>query len=176
MIELTTLFLVLLAPVPEGDLYRNASKILVGQGQETLTTIVVDGDYWQEHGTAPDEVQLSLAYRHLKDHWREAVKPDPWKWVAEAGTHSLLVLETTGDDLSRWSLRQFLWKNDRLTEIPPIRGQGETFYFRDFNGDGSLEFVTIANVENLPRNEKGIPISSHVYWFDGKKYRPTAAL
>jgi len=176
MMNFPVLVLVLLAPISENHLYTNPDRIEISHKDRTLLTIRPDMDYWKGRSVDSSEVRMSLAYRHLFDKWHMAVKPAPWKWVAEVGTPSLLVFETTGDDLAEWNLRQFLWKKDQneLKEIPPIHGTGKVFYFRDFNGDGALEFATAENFENVRRNGDGIPISPHVYFFDGTRYRPTA--
>ncbi len=176
MIAITTLLLVLLAPISEDDLYENPHLIQITDKDQTILTIKPNVDYWKEADVDLSGFQMSLAYRHLSDQYKMAVRPAPWKWVAEVGTPSLLVFETTDEDLSHWSLRQFLWKKDRnqLHEIPPIHGKGKVFYFRDFNGDAALEFATTEDLEDVVRNENGIPISPHVYYFDGTRYRPAA--
>jgi len=109
MMDLATLLLVLLAPVSENDLYENPDRIQISHQNAPILTILPSQDHWNEAGADSSQVQMSLAYRHLTDKWHMAVKPEPWKWVAEAGVPSLLVFEAADEQLSAWRLRQFLW-------------------------------------------------------------------
>jgi len=70
-------------------------------------------------------------------------------------------------------MRMFLLEGDTLRELPAILGAGGVYYFKDFNGDGSLEFVNTDGIGALERREDGVPISPHVYKFNGVGYRAT---
>ncbi|QYY36709.1 hypothetical protein [Ruficoccus sp. ZRK36] len=99
----------------------------------------------------------------------------PWEPIPVDGVPALAVLESVKtfpvSGSPAWVMRVFILQADGPKELPPIEGTGEVYYFWDFDGDGSLEFV---NEEGHQTLNTGIPHSQHVYMFDGVRYRHTA--
>jgi hypothetical protein len=104
----------------------------------------------------------------------------PWDPIPIPGIPTLLVLEykmggATGYG-HQWQMRILLLEDGKIREIPPIDGGGEIYMFRDFNGDGSLEF---ANQEYLYWHEvdaDGIPLSPRIFRFNGDRYEPVTTV
>lgn len=122
--------------------------------------------------TGTDYCGMKLPYSEMV--WGEL---SMWDAVPVAGVPTLLVMEyVPGGSASwthQWAMRIFLLEGDDLRELPAILGAGGVYYFKDFNGDGSLEFVNTDGVGALERREDGVPISPHVYEFNGVGYRAT---
>ena len=141
-------------------------RIEVVQGERVLETLSMR---WI---TGTDYCGMKLPYSEMV--WGEL---SMWDAVPVAGVPTLLVMEyVPGGSASwthQWAMRIFLLEGDDLRELPAILGAGGVYYFKDFNGDGSLEFVNTDGVGALERREDGVPISPHVYEFNGVGYRAT---
>ena len=149
---------------------RMIEQIDIHHGDEIIHTIRLSG---LDDGGIPyaGPWRLGLPYGQV---FFEDLKP--WDPVPIPGVPALLVLEfRLGGGSGHghvWQMRIFLLEDGEIRELPPIEGGGEVYLFRDFNGDGSMEF---ANQEYLywhEYNEQGMPLSPRVYYFNGSQYVP----
>lgn len=149
---------------------RMVTRIDIHLGDELIHSIGLSSS---EESFDPYSIgwQLGLPYGQT---FFEDIKP--WDPVPVPGIPTLLVLEykvggATGHG-HVWLMRIFLLEDGRVREIPPIEGGGEIYLFRDFNGDGSMEFANQEYLRWHERDEEGIPISPRVYRFNGSRYVP----
>jgi hypothetical protein len=102
--------------------------------------------------------------------------PAMWDPVPVPGVPTLLVMEYTppgnAPESFQWLIRIILYEEGHFREIPPIRGYGEMFFFRDFNGSGSMEFANSDLIRWHNTFDDGIPISPLVQRFNGERYVP----
>lgn len=102
------------------------------------------------------------------------VGPAIWDPVPVTGVPTLLVMEYTppgnAPESYQWVMRIILYENGQFREIPPIRGYGEMFFFRDFNGSGSMEFANSDLLRWHEQDDEGIPLSPLVFRFNGEGY------
>jgi hypothetical protein len=149
---------------------RMINRIDIHHGEELVHSIGIIGraDLGSEHA---GEWRLGLPYGKT---FFEDMKP--WDPVPVPGLPALLVLEyrlggATG--LGHvWLMRIFLLEDGKIREIPPIEGGGEVYLFRDFNGDGRMEFANQEYLHWHELDEEGIPLSPRVYRFNGSRYVP----
>lgn len=146
------------------DRYITAIEII--QNEETVHTIRT-----RYANALGEKTCLELPYRHIKIF--NAV--EPWQPLLGSEIPVLAVMEREREfgvtTAPEWMLRIFLIKDGDFEELPPVRGGGEVYYFKDFNDDGIMEFV---NEEGHSLSSGKIPNSERVYRFDGEAYRSTA--
>lgn len=149
---------------------RMVEQIDIRHGDEIIHTIGLSGlDLGDNDYAGP--WRLGLPYGQV---FFEELKP--WDPVPIPGVPTLLVLEYVLGGATGyghvWQMRIFLLENGQIRELPPIAGEGEIYLFRDFNGDGSLEFANQEYLHWHEYNERGLPVSPLVFYFNGSKYVP----
>ena len=156
--------------------YRVA-KIEIKQGGRIIREIRFDSERWEGEAFGP--VQIRLPYETMdwvSDESEEALSA--WDSLGAGGPPALVVQEYvvggTAPLSHRWIMRIFLWDKGGLSELPPIVGSssGEGHYFKDLNGDGSMEFVNTEALSYHDLSADGLPLSPRVYRFNGERYEP----
>lgn len=149
-------------------------RIAIKQGDRFVADITINESRWDGEVA----VYIGLPYESMA--WSGDDSEDAfsaWDPLVAGGPPALVVQEYVSGGSApgshRWVMRIFLWEKGTLRELPPIPGAGEVYYFKDLNGDGSLEFVNQEAVSALPKTHDGLPISPRVYRFGGERYLPT---
>lgn len=152
---------------------RLVEKIDIKQGEQVIQEIVIDTNRWEGEVA----VYIGLPYEKMSwatDKGQEAFAA--WDPIVASGSPALVVQEYVSGGSApgshRWVMRSFLWDDGALRELPPIPGAGEVYYFKDLNGDGSLEFVNQEGLGRFDLSEDGLPLSPLVYQFDGERFLP----
>lgn len=156
---------------------RAVEKIEIRQAEEVIREIRIDEERWKGEAFGP--VRLGLPYEAMSwaaDKQGEAFAA--WDPLVAGGRPALVVQEYvsggTAPGSHRWLMRIFLWESGELRELTAIPGAGEVYYFKDLNGDGSLEFVNHEGLSQLDVSPEGLPLSPRVFRFTGKRFVPVA--
>lgn len=144
----------------------------------------------QYHGTPiytytpryqPSDVQLGpfldLAYAGLSDR-SDKPQPRPFDDIQGRGLPQLVIRESvtggTAGPYDNW-LTILTLDGTNVVETPAVDCGGEIYYFRDFDGDGTMEIVNTDWERGFKYDAQGIPKTDSVWRYDRaqNRYRQT---